>query len=145
MSALSLPLRAALLGVFAGSLLLPVAASAGPLVPSGTVVGTVTCGPAEETHAANVVVMIEGLGMSTHTDAAGKFSLRGVPASQAFTVDALGSPDAFTTASRYNVAVQAGQTIDIGNLDLSVCPARVADDDRSPSQVETDSRGSDRD
>jgi hypothetical protein len=140
-------LRAAAAGLLAASLLLPTAASAGPLVPSGTVVGTVTCGAAEETHATNIVVMIEGLGMSTHTDASGKFSLTGVPVGQALTVDALGSPDAFTTASRYNVAVQAGQTVDIGNLDLSVCPAAGrADDDRSPSQVEIDnSFGSDRD
>ena len=134
--------RAAAAGLLAGSLLLPAAASAGPLVPSGTIVGTVTCGAAEETHATNIVVTIEGLGLSTHTDAAGKFSLTGVPALQALTVDALGSPDAFSMASRYNVAVQAGQTIDIGNLDLSVCPQPGReDDDRSPSQVELDSRG----
>jgi hypothetical protein len=139
------PLAAA--GLLAAGLLLPTAASAGPLVPSGTVVGTVTCGAAEQTHATNIVVMVEGLGLSTHTDATGKFSLTGVPVSQGLTIDALGSPDAFTMASRYNVAVQAGQTVDIGNLDLSVCPAAGrADDDRSPSQVEIDnSFGSDRD
>jgi hypothetical protein len=139
--------RAAAAGLLAASLLLPTAASAGPLVPSGTVVGTVTCGAAEETHASNIVVTIEGLGLSTHTDASGKFSLTGVPVAQGLTVDALGSPDAFTMASRYNVAVQAGQTVDIGNLDLSVCPAAGrADADRSPSQVDIDnSFGSDRD
>ena len=140
-------LRVAAAGLLASSLLLPTAASAGPLVPSGTVVGTVTCGAAEETHATNIVVMVEGLGLSTHTDATGKFSLTGVPVSQGLIIDALGSPDAFTMASRYNVAVQAGQTVDIGNLDLSVCPAAGrADDDRSPSQVDIDnSFGSDRD
>jgi hypothetical protein len=139
--------RAAAAGLLAASLLVPTAASAGPLVPSGTVVGTVTCGAAEETQATNIVVTIEGLGLSTHTDASGKFSLTGVPVSQALTVDALGSPDAFTMASRYNVTVQAGQTVDIGNLDLSVCPAAGrADADRSPSQVDIDnSFGSDRD
>jgi hypothetical protein len=90
--------------------------------------------------------MIAGLGLSTHTDGSGKFSLTGVPVSQALTVDALGSPDAFTVASRYNVSVQAGQTVDVGNLDLSVCPtAGRADDDHSPSQVDIDSRPSDRD
>jgi hypothetical protein len=146
MYALHLGLRAAAAGLLAGSLLAPALASAGPLLPSGTVVGTVTCGAAEETHASNIVVTIEGLGLSTHTDALGKFSLSGVPVAQGLTIDALGSPDAFTTASRYNVAVQAGQTVDIGNLDLSVCPTPGrADDDHSPSQVQTDSVGSDRD
>ena len=147
MNVFHLPLRAAAVGLLAGSLLLPAAASAGPLVPSGgTIVGTVTCGAAEEAHASNIVVMIDGLSLSTHTDAAGKFSLSGVPVSQGLTVEALGSPDAFTMASRYNVSVQAGQTVDIGNLDLSVCPGPRASDDRSPSQVDVDNQfGSDRD
>ena len=137
--------RAAAVGLLAGSLLLPAAASAGPLVPSGTIVGTVTCGAAEVAHASNIVVMIDGLSLSTHTDGAGKFSLS-VPVSQGLTVDAMGSPDAFTMASRPNVAVQAGQTVDIGNLDLSVCPSPRADNDRSLSQVDIDNQfGSDRD
>jgi hypothetical protein len=146
MNAVHIGLRAAVVGLLACSLLVPAAASAGPLVPSGTVVGTVTCGADEVTHAGNVVVMIEGLGLSTHTDAAGKFRLIGVPTAQGLTIDALGSPDAFTTASRSNVAVQAGQTVDIGNLDLSVCPSRGGSDDLSPSQVDLDNQfGSDRD
>ena len=116
-------------GLLACSLLLPAAASAGPLVPSGTLVGTVTCGAAEEAHAANIQVTIESLGLSTHTDGAGKFILSGVPAAQSFTVEALGSPDALVVSSRYNVAVQAGQTLDIGNLDLSVCPRPSRDAD----------------
>jgi hypothetical protein len=146
MYALHFGLRAAAAGLLAGSLLLPAMASAGPLVPSGSIVGTVTCGADEVTHASNVVVTIDGLGLSTHTDASGKFSLSGVPVAQGLTIEALGSPDAFTMASRYNVAVQAGQTVDIGNLDLSVCPTPGrADDDHSPSQVQIDSFGSDRD
>jgi hypothetical protein len=116
------PMRATVAGLLAASLLLPAAASASPVVPSGTLVGTVTCGPGEDTHASGIVVLVEGLGLSTHTDGTGKFMLTGVPASQSFTVEALGSSDAFNMASRYNVAVQAGQTVDIGNLDLSVCP-----------------------
>jgi hypothetical protein len=91
-------------------------------------VGSVTCGAAEETHAGNIRVAIDSLPMSTHTDGAGKFTLRNVPPSQSFTISVVGSPDAFNTASRYNVAVQAGQTLDIGNLDLAVCsPSTPAD------------------
>ena len=73
---------------------------------------------------------IESVPLSTHTDATGKFTLSGVPAAQSFTIAAAGSPDAFSLASRANVAVQPGQTLDIGNLDLSVCsrPASDADD-----------------
>jgi hypothetical protein len=120
------------IATLAGSLLLSTAASAAP-GPSGTLVGTVTCGPAEETHAANIRVAVEGLPLGTHTDGAGKFTLSGVPAAQSFTIDALGSPDAFSMASRTNVAVQPGQTLDIGNLDLSVCPRPAQDvDDQSP-------------
>ena len=146
MNTLHFGLRAVAAGLLAGSLLVPAVASAGPLVPSGTIVGTVTCGAAEETHASNIVVTVDGLNMSTHTDAAGTFRLTGVPVAQGLTIMAQGSPDAFTTASRGNVVVQAGQTLDIGNLDLSVCPQPGRGDaDRSPSQIDVDSQGSDRD
>ena len=46
------PLRIALAGLVAGTLLVPTAVSAAP-GSSGTLVGTVTCGAAEETHAGN--------------------------------------------------------------------------------------------
>jgi hypothetical protein len=104
------------------SLVLPAVALAGPVPPTGTLVGTVTCGAAEVDHAPHIVVSLEDIALSTHTDGNGKFSLSNVPAYRGFTVDATGSPGAQVTASRYNVVVQPGQTLDIGNLDLSVCP-----------------------
>jgi hypothetical protein len=124
----SASLRLTLTGLLATSLLLPAAASAAP-GPSGTLVGTATCGADELTHAANVRVAIEGLPLSTHTDGTGKFTLSNVPASQSFTLAAVGSPDAFSMASRANVAVQPGQTLDVGNLDLAVCSRPISDGD----------------
>jgi hypothetical protein len=113
----------------ATSLLLPTAASAAP-GPSGTLVGTVTCGADEVTHAADIRVAVERAPLSTHTDGTGRFTLSGVPADQSLTIAAIGSLDAFSAASRANVAVQPGQTLDIGNLDLAVCsrPARDGDE-----------------
>src|SRR5918911_2533384 len=130
-------LRLTLAGLLATSLLVPTAASAAP-GSSGTLVGTVTCGAAEETHAANIRVAIEGLPLSTHTDGTGKFTLSNVPASQSFTIDAVGSPDAFSVASRANVAVQPGQTLDSGNLDLTVCSRPAADGDEMTMEQRQD-------
>ena len=125
------------IAVLASSLLVPTAASAAP-GPSGTLVGTVTCGADEVTHASNIRVAIEGLPLSTHTDGTGKFTLSNVPASQSFTIDAVGSPDAFSVASRANVAVQPGQTLDIGNLDLTVCSRPAADRDEMTMEQRQD-------
>ena len=123
------PLRLTVAGLLAGSLLLPTAALAAP-GSSGTLVGTVTCGADEITHAGNIRVAVDGLPLSTHTDGSGKFTLTNVPAGQSLTISALGSPEAFTVTSRGNVAVQPGQTVDVGNLDLTVCshPAPDGDD-----------------
>ena len=130
-------LRLTLAGLLATSLLVPTAASAAP-GPAGTLVGTVTCGAAEETHAANIRVAVEGLPLSTHTDGTGKFTLSNVPAAQSFTIAAVGSPDAFSVASRANVAVQPGQTLDIGNLDLTVCSRPAADGDEMTMEQRQD-------
>jgi hypothetical protein len=133
-------LRAALVALAACSLLVPAAAMAGPVPPTGTVVGTVSCGAAEVDHAAHILVSLEDIGMSTHTDGSGKFILSNVPANRGFTVDAVGSPDAFVVSSRYNVVVQAGQTVDIGNLDLSVCPHQADPDQQATMDQVSDSR-----
>jgi hypothetical protein len=130
-------LRLTLAGLLATSLLVPTAASAAP-GPDGTLVGTVTCGAAEETHAANVRVAVEGLPLSTHTDSTGKFSLSNVPAGQSFTIDAVGSPDAFGVTSRADVTVQPGQTLDIGNLDLTVCSRPAPDGDEMTMEQRQD-------
>jgi hypothetical protein len=74
------------------------------------------------------------MGLSTHTDGAGRFTLTAVPALQSFTVDALGNPGTASPVSRSNVLVQPGQTLDIGNLDLPVCPQPAHDDVRSIEQ-----------
>jgi hypothetical protein len=132
-------LRLTLAGLLATTLLLPTAASAAP-VPAGTLVGTVTCGADEVTHAANIQVSIDGLPLSTHTDATGKFVLSNVPASRSFTINAIGSPDAFSVASRANVALQAGQTLDMGNLDLPVCPRPASDADEMTMEQRQDNR-----
>ena len=131
------PLRLILAGLLATSLLLPTTASAAPS-PSGTLVGTVTCGADEVTHAPNIRVAVDGLPLSTHTDGTGKFTLSNVPAAQSFTIKAIGSPDAFSVAGRANVAVQPGQTLDIGNLDLAVCPRPASDGDEMTMEQRQD-------
>ena len=125
------------IALLASSLLVPTAASAAP-GPAGTLVGTVTCGADELTPAANIRVAVDGLPLSTHTDGTGKFTLSNVPASQSFTIDAVGSPDAFSVASRANVAVQPGQTLDIGNLDLAVCSRPAPADDQMTMEQRQD-------
>ena len=98
---------------------LSTSASASPVVPKGTLVGSVVCGGGPAAHA---VVSIDGTGLGTHTDGSGQFRID-VPAQSSMTVEA--SPDAAGSllASRYNVSVQPGETLDIGSLNLQVCPS----------------------
>jgi hypothetical protein len=120
-------------GLLAGGLLLPGGALAAPAGPSGTLVGTIACGASEETHASGIMVVVEGMDLSTHSDGAGKYALA-VPAFASLTIEALGGPGANAVASRYNVVVQPGQTLDIGNLDLSVCPQPAHDAEQQQAQ-----------
>jgi hypothetical protein len=113
---------AALLGC---SMLMPSAASAAQPTSTGTLVGTVTCGPIVETPAAHVEVGIEGINLMTRTDATGRFTLLGVPAGQTYTIDVSTDSARTSMASRYDVPVLANQTLDIGSLDLAVCPPLV--------------------
>jgi hypothetical protein len=118
----SAALRAAVVGMLAGSLLLPAVTSAAA-DNSGTLVGTVTCGG--QSASAPMRVSLEGTNLSVQS-AGGKFELSGVPAAQMFTVDAVDSTDALI-ASRYDVAVSEGETLDIGVLDLPACPSAAAE------------------
>ncbi|MBV9576965.1 MAG: carboxypeptidase regulatory-like domain-containing protein [Chloroflexi bacterium] len=128
----SMIVRASALALLAGGLLMPVAAQADPVADSstGTVVGAVTCGPAEDAPAAHIVVTAEGTNAQTLTDGTGKFTLVGLPAAQNFTVEAISDPEASLTTSRYNVTVQPGETLDIGSMDLGICgqPAQPTPD-----------------
>jgi hypothetical protein len=134
------PKRVIVAGLLAGSLLLPGVVFAAPTGPSGTLVGTVTCGAAEETQPAGIIVGVEGMDLSTHTDRGGTYALV-VPAFASLTIEALGGPGANASASRYNVVVQPGQTLDIGNLDLSVCPQPAHDAEQQQTQEQLEDMG----
>ena len=111
-------LRIVASGLLAYGLLLP-AATIHAAAGTGTLVGNVTCGPDEELPAGSILGVAEGMNLQTHTDAGGRFSLVGVPAAQTLTIDAMGD----AKASRDNVVVQPGEVLDIGSMDLSICPA----------------------
>jgi hypothetical protein len=127
--------RATAMAILAGGLLVPASALAAPSSPTGTgtVVGAVTCGPAEDAPAAHIVVSAVGADLQTLTDGTGKFTLVGLPAQQTFTIDAIADPQGSLVTSRFNVSVQPGETLDIGSMDLGICgqpapPAPVQDD-----------------
>jgi hypothetical protein len=130
--------------VLAATMLVPAAGTslAVPLPPTstGTLVGTVTCGPSEEAPAAQARVAVEGIDLSARVDPAGKFSLVGVPTEQLLTIDALADPQGAVATSRYDVSVEPGQTLDIGNLDLVVCPSPVPADVFPQDQLPADTR-----
>jgi hypothetical protein len=81
----------------------------------------VTWGP-NGAAAAYTLVGIEGTGIMARTDGAGKFTITGVPVDQNFTIDAYSDPTQSSVSSRYGVAVGAGETLDIGALNLSGGP-----------------------
>jgi hypothetical protein len=110
--------------LLAGGLLLPAAASyAEPAAPAtGTVVGSVSCGPAESLPAASATIAVEGINLSTHAGETGRFTLQGVPTAQFLTIDALTDPQGSVVTSRYDVIVQPGEKLDVGNLELVACP-----------------------
>jgi hypothetical protein len=101
--------------------------------PNGVVVGTVTCGPSAETAAPQATVAITGTELVARTDGTGKFTLSQVPTGQAFTIEALADPQGSVTASRTAITLQAGETLDVGNLDLAACPTPT-----SPTTTTTD-------
>jgi hypothetical protein len=115
--------RGAALALLAGGLFVPASALADSNAgaSTGAVVGAVTCGPAEDAPAANIVVSAPGTSLKALTDNTGRFELSGLPAGQTFTINAIADPQGSVITSRYNVSVQSGQTVDIGSLDLSIC------------------------
>jgi hypothetical protein len=128
--------RLAAVGILLASLLTTGSVFAEPAPTSGTLVGSVTCGPNESSLAPNTVVSIAGIDLSTHSDASGGFRLVGVPTGQLFTVEAVSDS---AVADRFNVSAQAGQVLDIGALDLAVCPPAAAN--AAPAQDQpTDNR-----
>jgi hypothetical protein len=118
-------LRTAAVTAFATSLLLPsgVSAAAERGQPStGTLVGAATCGADEITPAANAVVSVAGLNVETRASGGGQFRLSDVPAGQRVRIDAATDPQQSSMSSRFNVVVEPGQTLDIGSVDIAVCP-----------------------
>ena len=135
----SFPLRATAVALLTGGLLLPAAAFAAPGPQTGTLVGQITCGPAEDAPAPRIVVAAEGINLQTLTDSAGKFVLTGLPAGQTFNVDAIADPQRSSVISRFDVSLAPGETLDIGSLDLPICgqptpaqPALSTQDQPSP-------------
>jgi hypothetical protein len=116
--------RAVTTGAFAVTLLLPAVASAQTEHPTtGTLVGAVTCGDAAVTPAANAIISVPGSSIETRTSGDGRFELTNVPTGFQVTVDAASDLQGTSGTSRYGVVAVPGQTLDIGSMDISVCPA----------------------
>jgi hypothetical protein len=119
-------LRGTAVAAFAFGLLLPGAVSAAAdQSQTGTLVGAVTCGADAITPASDAVVTVGVLHVETHTSRDGRFALD-VPAGQQLRLDAATDPDQTSMSSRFNVVVEAGQTLDVGSLDIAICPAPSA-------------------
>jgi hypothetical protein len=115
--------RATTIGAFAVTLLLPAVASAETEHPTtGTLVGAVTCGDAAITPAANAIISVPGSSIETRTSGGGRFELTNVPTGFQVTVDAASDTQGTSATSRFGVVAEADQTIDIGSMDIAVCP-----------------------
>ena len=115
--------RAATIGAFAVTLLLPAVASAETEHPTtGTLVGAVTCGDAAITPAANAIISIPGSSTETRTSGGGRFELTNVPTGLQDAVDAASDSQGTSATSRFGVVAEPGQTLDIGSMDIGVCP-----------------------
>jgi hypothetical protein len=71
--------------------------------------------------AANVEVSIVGTPLTARTDADGRFVLGGVPAAQLLTLQAQYGAAAAQVVLRPNLIAVAGQTVDLGTLELADC------------------------
>ena len=100
---------------------------------TATIIGAVTCGADEIAPAGNAVVSVSGLKVQTRTDNGGRFTLSDVPAGQQLRVDAANDLQQSSSNSRFNIVAQSGQTLDIGSIDIGVCPSPSA-----PTNVMTD-------
>jgi hypothetical protein len=136
-------LFAAAVSVSAFGWLLPsgvYAANEGGGPSTGTLIGSVTCGADEVTPAGNALVSVSGLSVQTRADNGGRFTLTDVPAGQQLRVDAANDPQQSSMNSRFNVVAQAGQTLDVGSIDIAVCPSPSAPAADVPSENDIEQR-----
>ena len=136
--------RALIVTALSAALLSPATSSLADTssAPTGTIVGTVTCGPDETTAAPNARIAVDGMNLSATSDSAGKFTLLNVPSGQLLNIDALADPSGTVSTTRYNVSVTAGAVTDIGNLDLVACPQpQSLDQLPQPNQWSPDQQG----
>jgi hypothetical protein len=91
-----------------------------------TIVGQITCGADEETPAAHILVVAQGLELQTVTDGTGHFVLTNLPTGEPITVQAVSDPESSVVVSRTAVVLGAGQTLDIGSMDLAICGQPVS-------------------
>jgi hypothetical protein len=84
------------------------------------------------------VVAVEGMDLNTHSTNSGQFLLA-VPGGQTFTLNAINPADG-SVASRFNVVVRAGETLDVGELDLQACPQPGLDVPAQTDQPQEDAR-----
>lgn len=116
------------------------AANEGGGPTTGTVIGSVTCGADEVTPAGNALVSVAGLNVQTRSDSDGRFTLTDVPAGQQLQLNAADDPQQSSMNSRFNVVAQAGQTLDVGSIDIAVCPPPSTPTPDVPSERDMEQR-----
>ena len=131
--------RLAAAGLLAGSLVAPATVAAEPEL-TGTLVGVVTCGLGErDVPADRAQVFIEGIDLTARTTDGGRFTLVGVPAMHVLTVEAIGDAGA-PPGARSDITVEPGETLNIGTIDLSICPNPAPEDLIPPEPMQDDNR-----
>jgi len=106
------------------------ATSNASVAPFGTVMGSVsTCQDGAEQPASLVTVEVDGTTASAETGEDGSFLLTSVPAPGVYT---LSVSDGGNTATRMDVPVAPGETIDIGTLELGTGALGCGDEDQGP-------------
>jgi hypothetical protein len=124
-------------GLLAGCLLLPATVIHAAPDFTGTLVGTISC-TAATAAVEQVTISVEGVDISAHPNSDGHFTIVGVPIAAVLTVDAV-DPSATSVATRYDVQVNAGETVDIGMLRLNACSSPAPDVAAPPSDLGGDS------
>jgi hypothetical protein len=128
--------RMASVGLATSALLAPGAALADG---TGSVTGHITCGAAEDVAASGALLDVEGTNVTGHTDGNGNYTLAGLPSGEQLTVDASSDSQHSTVTSRAHIVVQPNQTLDIGSMDLSVCPPPSALQPAAPAPFDDSS------
>jgi hypothetical protein len=85
--------------------------------------------------AANVELSVEGTSLTVLSDANGRFFLAGVPAAQRLTLKAVLAAGRPPVALRPNLIVDAGQTVDVGVIELGDCLRTLLPDGGTDEQV----------